>query len=180
MAATGGDPSDARLPRQDGDMVPAGATEHTASPTRDAAPWAAQPSAWLHCCWCHIGVICGRFPPDAETLRLNARVAVLDERMMGLVDVVPRFSRQLEEMDAQLAVVEDQMIIANTILRDQIVAHRRREGEGPRINAPPPPDERREGEGSRVKAPPPELLNERREEGRPRIKAPPPVPLNGR
>ena len=83
-------------------------------------------------------------------------------------------------MDAQLAVLEDQMTIANTILRDQIVAHRRREGEGPRINAPPPPDERREGEGPRVKAPPPELLNERREEGRPRIKAPPPVPLHGR
>ena len=133
MAATGGDPSDARLPRQDGDMVPAGATEHTASPTRDAAPWAAQPSAWLHCCWCHIGVICGRFPPAAET-----------------------------------------------ILRDQLVAHRRRQGEGPRINAPPPPDGRLEGEGVRFKAPPPELLNQRREEGRPRIKAPPPVAWNGR
>ena len=38
MAATGWNPSDARLPRQDGDMVPVGATEHTASPTRDAAP----------------------------------------------------------------------------------------------------------------------------------------------
>ena len=74
-------------------------------------------------------------------------------------------------MDAQLAVLEDQMAIANTILRDQIVAHRQREGKGPRINAPPPPDERREGEGPRVKAAPPELL---------RIKAPPPVPLNGR
>ena len=94
---------------------------------------------------------------------MNARVAALDERMMGLVDLVGRFSRQLEEMDAQLAVLEDQMGIANTILRDQIVAHLRREGEGPR-----------------VKAPPPELLNERREEGRPRVKAPPPELLNER
>ena len=115
----------------------------------------AQPSAWIPCCWCRIGLICERFPPAAETLGFNAR----------------RFSRQLEEMDAQLAVLEDQMAIANTILRDQIVAHRQREGEGPRINAPPPPDERREGEGPRVKAAPPELL---------RLKAPPPVPLNGR
>ena len=117
----------------------------------------AQPSAWLHCCWCRIGLICERFPPGAETLGLNARVAALDER-------IQRFSRQLEEMDAQLAVLEDQMAIANTILW-------RREGEGPRVNAPPPRDERREGEGPRVKAAPPELL---------RLKAPPPVPLNGR
>ena len=76
------------------------------------------------------------------------------------VDLVQRFSRQLEEVSAQLAVLGDTLIIAN-----QIVAHRRREREGARINAPPPPDERREGEGSRVKAPPPELL---------RVKAPPP------
>ena len=124
----------------------------------------AQPSAWLHCCWCRIGLICERFPPAAERLRLKARVAALDERMMGWVDLVQRFSRQLEEVDAQLAVLEDQMAIANTILW-------RREGEGPRVNAPPPRDERREGEGPRVKAAPPELL---------RLKAPPPVPLNGR
>ena len=100
---------------------------------------------------------------------MNVRVAALDERTIALVDVVQRFSRQLEEVDAQLAVLEDQITIAN-----QVVAHRRREGEGPRINAPPPPDERREGEGSRVKAPPPELL---------RVKAPPPELLrikNGR
>ena len=78
---------------------------------------------------------------------MNARVAALDERMMGLVDLVRRFSRQLEEMDAQLAVLEDQMTIANTILRDQIVAHLRREGEGPRVKAAPP-------ELLRIKAPP--------------------------
>ena len=126
----------------------------------------AQPSAWLHCCWCRIGLVCESLPPAAETLRLNARVAALDERTIALVDLVQRFSRQLEEVDAQLAVLEDQITIAN-----QVVAHRRREREGPRINAPPPPDERREGEGPRVKAAPPELL---------RLKAPPPVPLNGR
>ena len=50
-------------------------------------------------------------------------------------------------MDAQLAVLEDQMAIANTILRDQIVAHRQREGEGPRVKAAPP-------ELLRIKAPP--------------------------
>ena len=82
----------------------------------------AQPSAWIPCCWCRIGLICERFPPAAETLGFNAR----------------RFSRQLEEMDAQLAVLEDQMAIANTIPRDQIVAHRRRAGENPRVKAPPP------------------------------------------
>ena len=91
----------------------------------------AQPSAWPHCCWSRIGLICERFPLGAETLGFNARVAALDER-------IQRFSRQLEEMDAQLAVLEDQMAIANTILRDQIVAHRRRAGENPRVKAPPP------------------------------------------
>ena len=99
-------------------------------------------AAWLHCCWCRIGLICESLPPAAETLRLNARVAALDERTIALVDIVQRFSRQLEEVDAQLAVLEDQITIAN-----QVVAHRRREGEGPRINAPPQPDERREGRG---------------------------------
>ena len=30
---------------------------------------------------------------------------------------------RIDEMDAQLAVLEDQMTIANTILREQIIAH---------------------------------------------------------
>ena len=91
----------------------------------------AQPSAWLHCCWCRIGLICERFQLGAETMGLSARVAALDEH-------IRRFSMQLEEMDAQLAVLEDQMAIANTILRDQSIAHGRRAGENPRVKAPTP------------------------------------------
>ena len=58
---------------------------------------------------------------------MTARVAALDERMMGLVDLVQRFSRQLEEMGAELAVLEDQMTIANTILRELAVPRTSRE-----------------------------------------------------
>ena len=98
----------------------------------------AQPSAWSHCCWCRIGLMCERLPPAADALLLNAQVNALDGRMRAWVDRSQGWGGRIDEMEAQLAVLEDQMTIANTVLREQIVAHQRREGEGPRIQAPPP------------------------------------------
>ena len=64
---------------------------------------------WLHCCGCRVGLLCERGVPPwrVERVEVNA----------------------VAELEAQTAVLEDQVRILNTIFRDQIIAHKRRQAD---------------------------------------------------
>ena len=118
------------------------------------------PAGWWICWWCRIGLLCEWLPH----LVTRPQIVVLEERMRGWADRVVQLTRRVDEMNKEIAVLEDQIVFANQFLRDQISAYRRQEEREAGLRAPPPA----------LKAPPPDVAPPLALAPPPTWKAPPP------
>ena len=66
---------------------------------------------WWNCWWCRIGLLCEYLPQP------HLQIVVLEERMLGLSCQVGILTRRVDEMDAEMAVLQDQPGLAGSDCR---------------------------------------------------------------